>query len=110
MAFELKLCILQTHEEAITDLLASVAPLSYKNFPLRLYQITSKYRDEMKTRFGLMRGRQFLMKDLYTFDIDMKNAEQTYSEVIKGYENIFNTIGIDFNQGNLLFKIIIHTG
>ncbi|KAI4457943.1 mitochondrial ribosome protein l39/prolyl-trna ligase family member [Holotrichia oblita] len=87
-----------THEEAITDLLASIAPLSYKNFPLRLYQITSKYRDEMKSRFGLMRGRQFLMKDLYTFDIDMENAEQTYSEIIKSYENILTKLGIGFSQ------------
>ncbi|GJQ88145.1 hypothetical protein Trydic_g13150 [Trypoxylus dichotomus] len=66
-----------THEEAITDLLASIAPLSYKNFPLRLYQITSKYRDEMKSRFGLLR-------------------ELTYSQVCESYKNILNRIGINF--------------
>lgn len=91
--------ILQTHEESVSDLLASVSPISYKQFPIRLYQITSKFRDEIKPRFGLMRARQFLMKDLYTFDVDDKSAMKTYEDVGNCYENIFKTIGIDTIKG-----------
>ncbi|KAL1374774.1 hypothetical protein pipiens_001631 [Culex pipiens pipiens] len=58
-----------THEESITALVASISPVSYRAFPLRLYQISTKFRDEMKPRFGLMRAKEFLMKDLYTFDL-----------------------------------------
>ncbi|KAJ8943704.1 hypothetical protein NQ314_009677 [Rhamnusium bicolor] len=70
-----------THEEAASDLLSSIAPLSYKQFPVLLYQISSKFRDEIKPRFGLMRGREFLMKDMYSFDIDTESAKRTYEKV-----------------------------
>ncbi|KAF2901000.1 hypothetical protein ILUMI_05184 [Ignelater luminosus] len=85
-----------THEEAAAELLASISQISYKDLPLRLYQTTSKYRDEMKPRFGLMRGRQFMMKDLYTFDTDLETAQETYNEVCESYDNIFKKIGINF--------------
>ncbi|EEZ98764.2 probable proline--tRNA ligase, mitochondrial [Tribolium castaneum] len=85
-----------THEEAASNLLASLAPISYKHLPLKLYQITSKYRDEMKPRFGLMRGKQFLMKDMYSFDTDLETAKHTYDEICKSYDRIFRRIGIDF--------------
>ncbi|XP_022904196.2 probable proline--tRNA ligase, mitochondrial isoform X1 [Onthophagus taurus] len=93
-----------THEEAITDLLTTVSPLSYKHFPLRLYQITSKYRDEMKPRFGLIRSRQFLMKDLYTFDVDLDAAKETYELICKCYNQIFELVGVEF------FKVLGSSG
>ncbi|KAJ8945695.1 hypothetical protein NQ318_012414 [Aromia moschata] len=85
-----------THEEVASDLIARLAPLSYKNFPLRLYQMSNKYRDEMKPRFGLMRGREFLMKDMYSFDVDAESAMKTYEEVCQSYDNVFKRVGIDF--------------
>ncbi|KAF5270342.1 hypothetical protein FQR65_LT05530 [Abscondita terminalis] len=85
-----------THEEAVSDLVASVAQMSYKEFPLKLYQITNKYRDEIKPRFGLMRGRQFIMKDLYSFDVDVKKAKETYEEVCECYNSIFDEIGVKY--------------
>lgn len=70
--------------------------MSYKKFPLLLYQITSKFRDEMKPRFGLIRGREFLMKDMYSFDVDKDSALKTYEKICKTYECVFRRIGIDF--------------
>lgn len=74
--------------------------MSYKQFPLLLYQITSKFRDEMKPRFGLIRGREFMMKDLYSFDIDENSALDTYGRVCQAYEEIFKRIGVKFIKGN----------
>ncbi|XP_047114686.1 probable proline--tRNA ligase, mitochondrial isoform X1 [Schistocerca piceifrons] len=84
-----------THEEAVTDLIASVPQLSHHHFPLLLYQIGSKFRDEMKPRFGLMRAREFIMKDLYSFDTSVANAEVTYDTVTTAYSNIFKEIGVE---------------
>lgn len=81
-----------------------MAPLSYKQFPLRVYQITNKYRDEIKPRFGLMRAREFLMKDLYTFDIDEYQAKETYRTVCECYEAIFKKIGVTFTKGKVMNK------
>lgn len=64
-----------------------------------LYQITSKFRDEMKPRFGLIRGREFLMKDLYSFDVDEQSALETYGKVCQAYEEIFKRIGVNFIKG-----------
>jgi len=91
--------ILQTHEEAVTELIASVPQLSYRQFPLRLYQITNKFRDEIRPRFGLLRGKEFVMKDLYTFDVSAHAASETYQAVSKAYENIFRRIGIQYLRG-----------
>ncbi|CAG9862167.1 unnamed protein product [Phyllotreta striolata] len=85
-----------THEEVATEMLSTLSPLSYREFPLKFYQISTKFRDEIKPRFGLMRGREFIMKDMYTFDIDLNSAKKTYEEVCESYENIFKTIGMDF--------------
>ena len=85
-----------THEESITHLLSLASPTTYRSFPLRLYQIATKFRDEMKPRFGLIRAKEFLMKDLYTFDLDLKAAHQTYGEVSKQYSKIFRSLGIPF--------------
>ncbi|CAH0553947.1 unnamed protein product [Brassicogethes aeneus] len=86
----------KTQEETVTTLLSNIGPISYKSFPLRLYQITSKFRDEIKPRFGLMRAREFIMKDLYSFDVDLKSAQETYSELNDSYDRIFRNIGLDY--------------
>jgi len=78
-----------THEEEITSLVAKTVK-SYKELPLRLYQITRKYRDEFRPRHGLLRGREFTMKDLYTFDSSLESALETYEKVRVAYSNIFS--------------------
>ncbi|KAG7292326.1 hypothetical protein NEMBOFW57_002361 [Staphylotrichum longicolle] len=78
-----------THEEEITSLVARTVR-SYKDLPLRLYQITRKYRDEFRPRHGLLRGREFIMKDLYTFDNDIEAALETYDKVRAAYSSIFS--------------------
>ncbi|KAJ9600419.1 hypothetical protein L9F63_009275, partial [Diploptera punctata] len=83
-----------THEEAITELVATISKLSYRQLPLKLYQITSKFRDEMRPRFGLLRGKEFIMKDLYSFDATIEGATETYKIVSTAYESILNKIGI----------------
>ncbi|KAK3310331.1 uncharacterized protein B0T15DRAFT_518184 [Chaetomium strumarium] len=77
-----------THEEEITTLVARTVK-SYKELPLRLYQITRKYRDELRPRHGLLRGREFVMKDLYTFDNSIESALETYDKVRAVYARIF---------------------
>ncbi|KAF3764895.1 prolyl-tRNA synthetase [Cryphonectria parasitica EP155] len=77
-----------THEEEITSIVARSVQ-SYKNLPLRLYQITQKYRDELRPRHGLLRGRDFCMKDLYTFDYSLGAALETYESVRGAYSQIF---------------------
>lgn len=88
-------CLAPTHEEAISDLVASNIS-SYRQLPLRLYQIGRKYRDEVRPRFGLMRGREFVMKDLYTFDRTREDAIETYEQVSRAYERIFSRLGLDW--------------
>ena len=73
-----------THEEEITNVVAN-AVHSYKELPLRLYQVSRKYRDETRPRQGLLRGREFLMKDLYTFDVNEEQARRTYEDVRQAY-------------------------
>ncbi|CAH1975649.1 unnamed protein product [Acanthoscelides obtectus] len=85
-----------TYEEVASDLLSLNPPISYKHFPLKVYQISSKFRDETKPRYGLMRGREFLMKDMYSFDIDETSAKDTYNEICTSYDKIFDRIGIDY--------------
>ncbi|KAG8412444.1 hypothetical protein J3458_014618 [Metarhizium acridum] len=77
-----------THEEEITTLVAS-ALKSFKDLPLRLYQTTRKYRDEMRPRHGLLRSREFIMKDLYTFDTSFESAIDTYKCVSRAYRAFF---------------------
>ncbi|KAJ8664877.1 hypothetical protein QAD02_006539 [Eretmocerus hayati] len=85
-----------TFEEAISKLIAEVGPLFRKRLPLKVYQISSKWRDEMKPRLGLFRAREFIMKDMYTFDWSTENANATYQEVQTAYEKIFGKIGLPF--------------
>ena len=69
---------------------------SYRQLPLNLYQIQTKYRDEVRPRFGLMRGREFLMKDAYSFDVDDEGANKSYASMKEAYHKIFSSMGLDF--------------
>lgn len=91
---------MKTHEEAITELVASLPSLTYRQLPLKLYQIGSKFRDEIKPRFGLLRGREFIMKDLYTFDKTIDDARETYESVSHAYNKVFEGLGVPFVKGN----------
>lgn len=88
-------CLGPTHEEIFTDIIRHEVK-SYKQLPLSLYQIQTKYRDEKRPRFGLMRCREFIMKDAYTFDRDEEGMERAYFEMWKAYEKIFTRCGLDF--------------
>nr|XP_061790870.1 probable proline--tRNA ligase, mitochondrial [Nerophis lumbriciformis] len=87
-------CLGPTHEEAVTTLVAHQTTLSYKQLPLLLYQITRKFRDEPKPRFGLLRGREFYMKDMYSFDVSEEAAYETYESVCHAYTRIFARLGL----------------
>jgi len=89
-------CLGPTHEETVTDLVASFGHLSHKQLPIKLYQITQKYRDEIRPRFGLMRGREFTMKDMYSFHADEEDIMRFYDNVCTSYENILKKLGLDF--------------
>lgn len=84
-----------THEEIITDLVRNEVH-SYKQLPLLLYQIANKYRDERRPRFGLMRGREFIMKDLYSFDKDEEGMKESYRKMFDAYTRIFTRLGLKF--------------
>lgn len=88
-------CLAPTHEEVITDLVRKEIH-SYKQLPLNLYQIQTKFRDEIRPRFGLMRGREFIMKDAYSFDVDEKGAEKSYQAMFEAYNRIFTRCGLRF--------------
>jgi len=85
-----------THEESITSLLATMPDISSKALPIRLYQTGTKFRDEMRPKFGLIRSNEFIMKDLYTFDKDINDAKKTYEEVTQAYKNIFEKLEVPF--------------
>ena len=86
-----------THEEVITDLLRDEIK-SYKKLPLNLFQIQSKFRDEKRPRFGLLRGREFLMKDAYSFHATTESLDETYDVMMQAYTNIFTRLGLDFRM------------
>jgi prolyl-tRNA synthetase len=88
-------CLGPTHEEVFTNLIRHEVK-SYKQLPLSLYQIQTKFRDEKRPRFGLMRGREFTMKDAYTFDKDVAGMEKSYLDMWKAYENIFDRLSLDY--------------
>ncbi|XP_023648586.2 probable proline--tRNA ligase, mitochondrial [Paramormyrops kingsleyae] len=89
-------CLGPTHEEAVTELVASQGTLSYRQLPLLLYQVTRKFRDEPKPRFGLLRGREFYMKDMYSFDTSEEAAHQTYKAVCQAYDRLFRRLGLPY--------------
>jgi len=88
-------CLGPTHEEVITDLVRGDIK-SYKQLPVNLYQIQTKFRDEIRPRFGLMRGREFIMKDAYSFDKDEDGAEKSYWGMFEAYKAAFSRIGLRF--------------
>lgn len=88
-------CLGPTHEEVVTDLVRNEVN-SYRQLPLRLYQIQNKYRDERRPRFGLMRGREFIMKDLYSFDRDQAGLDASYQAMYDAYSKIFTRCGLTF--------------
>jgi len=83
-----------THEETVTTLIRGEVK-SYRQLPLNLYQIQVKFRDEIRPRFGLMRGREFIMKDAYTFDADETSFMKTYERMVEAYFNVFRRAGLD---------------
>ena len=90
-----ELCLGPTHEEVITDLVRREVR-SYKDLPVTLYQIQSKFRDEIRPRFGVMRSREFSMKDAYSFDVDEAGAEKSYMDMYDAYMRIFKRCGFNF--------------
>lgn len=88
-------CLGPTHEEVITDI-ARKELHSYRDLPVNLYQIQTKFRDEIRPRFGLMRGREFIMKDAYSFDVDDEAAEVSYRKMFDAYNRIFQRCGLEF--------------
>jgi len=88
-------CLGPTHEEVITDL-ARREIHSYKQLPINLYQIQTKFRDEIRPRFGIMRAREFIMKDAYSFDIDEEGSNLSYEKMYAAYEAIFKRCGLKF--------------
>jgi prolyl-tRNA synthetase len=86
-------CLSPTHEEAITHIVSQTVR-SYRDLPLRVFQIGKKFRDEMRPRGGVLRAREFVMKDLYTFDATPEDAAVTYHTLVKAYESIFAALGV----------------
>lgn len=84
-----------THEEVITSLVRDEIK-SYKRLPLTLYQIQTKFRDEKRPRFGLLRGREFVMKDAYSFHTSKESLDETYDKMVQAYTNIFTRLGLNF--------------
>lgn len=88
-------CVGPTHEEVITDLVRNELS-SYKQLPVTFYQVQTKFRDETRPRFGVMRSREFIMKDAYSFHADQESLNETYDKIHAAYSNIFNRFGLNF--------------
>ena len=88
-------CVGPTHEEVITDIVRREVR-SYRQLPLNLYQIQTKFRDEVRPRFGVMRAREFIMKDAYSFDLDEAGSRRSYETMRDAYRRIFSRTGLDF--------------
>lgn len=88
-------CLGPTHEEVITDIVRNEVR-SYKDLPINLYQIQTKFRDEIRPRFGLMRGREFIMKDAYSFDVDAAGMDRSFDEMFEAYKKIFERCDLKF--------------
>ena len=92
---ENRFCLGPTHEEIITDLCKNLLT-SYKQLPVTLYQIQTKFRDEIRPRFGVMRSREFIMKDAYSFDLDKESLDKSYLTMKEAYIKIFDSLGLDY--------------
>jgi len=113
-------CFGPTHEEVVTHL-ARNELRSYKQLPVTFYQIQSKFRDEIRPRFGVMRGREFMMKDAYSFHLDEESLKKTYDAMYEAYSRIFSRLGLKFrgvfaDTGNIggnashEFQVLAHSG
>ncbi len=91
---EKEYCFGPTHEEIVTDLIKQDLT-TYKNLPIKVYQIQTKFRDEIRPRYGVMRAREFTMKDGYSFHINQESLQETYDEIKQTYHRIFNKMGLD---------------
>lgn len=98
-------CLGPTHEEVITDLVRREVR-SYRQLPLSLYQIQTKFRDEIRPRFGLMRGREFIMKDCYSFDRTEEEAKKSYWRYYEAYKKIFSRCGLSFRAVEAMTGVI----
>ncbi len=109
-----------THEEVITDLVRREIR-SYRQLPLNFYQIQTKFRDEVRPRFGVMRSREFIMKDAYSFHINQESLQETYDQMYAAYQRIFGRLGLDFRavladtgsiggQGSHEFHVLANSG
>ncbi len=116
------LCISPTNEETVSDIFKSLVK-SYKSLPLTLYQINTKFRDEIRPRFGLMRAREFTMKDAYSFHVDKASLDKVYQELYDAYCRIFERAGLEYtvveaDGGNMAtsdsqtheFQVVAETG
>jgi prolyl-tRNA synthetase len=92
---DIEFCLGPTHEEVITDVMRRTVR-SYKQLPVNLFQIQTKFRDELRPRFGLMRGREFIMKDGYSFHVDDADADDQYWKMHEAYQRIFRRVGVEF--------------
>ena len=90
-------CMGPTHEEVITNLAAQYIR-SYKQLPMSFYQVQTKFRDEIRPRFGVMRSREFIMKDAYSFHLDQESLQKTYDAMHQTYCNIFDRLGLDYRS------------
>ena len=90
-------CFGPTHEEVVTDIVRRSVS-SYRQLPVNLYQIQVKFRDEIRPRFGLMRGREFIMKDAYSFHADAEDLDVAYRAIERAYRRVFTRCGLDFVQ------------
>lgn len=90
-----QLILAPTHEEEITTLVAGLVT-SWRQLPLRVYQIGRKFRDEMRPRAGLLRAKEFIMKDMYTFDATADQASSTYNDMSEAYRAVFKRIGVEY--------------
>lgn len=117
---ESQVCLGPTHEEVITDIVRKEIK-SYKDLPKNLYQIQTKFRDEIRPRFGLMRAREFVMKDAYSFDVDQAGLDASYEDMRQAYHNICKRIGFEYRaveadsgaiggSGSSEFMVIADTG
>ena len=88
------MCLGPTHEEVITDLVKNYVQ-SYRQLPLTVYQIQTKFRDELRTRFGIVRACEFIMKDAYSFDRDAEGLNRVYQKMYTAYQNVFKRCGVD---------------
>ena len=92
---ERQFCFGPTHEEIVTDIMRKELK-SYKQLPLTVYQVQTKFRDEIRPRFGVMRSREFIMKDAYSFHLDEQSLAQTYRQMFEAYTQIFQRLGLKF--------------